>query len=693
MSELDPVTPAALNLASNARAMLRHLRGSWAEVASGKHLISDLLAGLTVAAVALPLNVALAKTSGGLPASAGLVAGAVGGIVAGALGGTPLQVSGPAAALSTMVGALALGFGATGVAAACLMIGVVQLALALLGAGRFARYVPESILAGFTTGVGLRLLDQKIPEILGFKQLGYDYKLVDLAGMMHQPQWLHHVSWHAAVCGLVVAFLVTRLRQFKRFPAAIIGIALATFVSVYLHWDVERVGDVPSRFPLPSIPIVDDERWFDLAAQAIPIGLLAAVESLLSARAVNRLAPQAAHHHHPNLEIFGQGVANLASGLMGGMPVSGVVARSGVNVQSGARTRLASIVHGVLLVLAVLHLARFIEVVPTAALAGLLCVVGARLIEWTEFVHLAKTHRLEAASFLAAALGTLSGHLITGLVVAGAIHLVHRFANRHEASLTHELAEAKAKGARAIIKHDVTDGRMPGHWEALPEHHKWLTNIRGQALRAKSAFVHEQASVIGKVVMRDHVHIAAGSSVRADEGAPFFFGENTNLQDGVIVHALKDRHVLVGGEPWAVYVGKRVSVAHNAIVHGPCFIGDDTFIGFKAVVHDSVVGAHCFIGHGAIVVGVELPDGRLVPNGRIVDSADAVALLGPATSQHKEFNEDVVEVNRGLAAAYHENGGTTARAGRAALEDERVLAAPLASWDERWGVATTKGRF
>ncbi|MBL8718884.1 MAG: hypothetical protein JNL79_23075, partial [Myxococcales bacterium] len=147
--------------------------------------------------------------------------------------------------------------------------------------------------------------------------------------------------------------------------------------------------------------------------------------------------------------------------------------------------------------------------------------------------------------------------------------------------------------------------------------------------------------------------------------------------------ALKDRHVQVRGEQWAVYVGRNVSIAHDALVHGPCYIGDDTFIGFKAVVHDSVVGRHCFIGIGAVVVGVEIPDGKRVPHGMIVDSADAVERLPDAEHSHHEFNEDVVEVNRGLALAYQEAENPTTNAPRA------PLAAPHAArrarpWDEAW---------
>ena len=134
---------------------------------------------------------------------------------------------------------------------------------------------------------------------------------------------------------------------------------------------------------------------------------------------------------------------------------------------------------------------------------------------------------------------------------------------------------------------------------------------------------------------------------------PYWPRYNGAVEAGI--HALKDRYVLVHGERWAVYVGKNVSIAHDALVHGPCFVGDDTFIGFKAVVHDAIVGAGCFVGISAVVVGVELPEARYVPPGSVIDTQDkANALVGVGPEQ-RHFNADVVEVNRGLAVAYREN--------------------------------------
>jgi sulfate permease, SulP family len=279
---------------------------------------------------------------------------------------------------------------------------------------------------------------------------------------------------------------------------------------------------------------------------------------------------------------------------------------------------------------------------------------------------------------------------VTGMVVGLLIHAADRWLHRHEDAEAERLTKAKSRGIRAILKAEHAEARKHQHTEASPQHLNWLGNIRGEAIRARSVFVHPAATVIGRVTMGEHVHVAAGSSVRADEGSPFFIGSNTNIQDGAILHALKDRRVAVGSEEWAIYVGKNVSIAHNAIVHGPCYVGDNTFIGFKAVVHDSVVGANCFIGIGAVVVGVEIPDGRHVPHGRIVDTADAVAALPMATHTHSEFNEDVVDVNRGLAVAYNVDDNTRQRAEAVRLaEPERN--AP--SWSVDWAANLDKERF
>jgi sulfate permease, SulP family len=696
MAEGRHVRSKSAHLADLA-GLARRYRESWQDVAKARSIGTDLLSGLTVAAVALPLNVGLAIASG-MPPSAGLVAGIIGGAIAATFGSSQYQVSGPAAALSVMVFALSKEFGPSGVAAATVFVGLIELVLAFALAGRVVRFVPESVLAGFTTGVGLKLLDQQLPELLGFPEVvdwapDQHADTIDIVTMMHHPRWLHDVSWHAAMAGVFVIFVVTSLRSFKRFPAAIVSIALITFVSVYLKWDVERVssiGEVPSRLPPPTIPTVLDEKWIDLVIRTSPLALLAAAESLLSARAIDRMA-NAKKPHDANLELFGQGLANVVVGFFSGMPVTGVVARSGVNVQSGGRTRLAPLFHAFFLGGAVLFLGRYISQVPLAALAGLLCVIGFRLIELQTLLHLYKEHKLEALAFVVAAAGTVSGHLMLGLTGGLLVHFVNVRLHRHENAAVREIADNRKKGIRAVLMKEKAEARRPAHFEHLPgEYRKWLGQLREAPHVASSAYVHPAATVIGRVIVGDRAHIAADTSVRADEGSPFHIGPNTNIQDGVVLHALKDKRVLVAGESWAIYVGKNVSIAHNALVHGPCYIGDDTFVGFKAVVHDSVVGSHCFVGIGAVVVGVEIPDGRFVPHGRIVDTADAVDALPLVSEAHREFNEDVVEVNRGLAVAYHARDREKDDLVR---RDERETAGPPPAWDLRWAVDLPKERF
>lgn len=654
----------------------RHWLAMWRDIRSGSTIGRDILAGLTVAAVALPLNLALAVSSGVRP-EAGLVSGAVGGFLAGFFGGTSLQVAGPAAALSVMVMAIAQKFGAVGVAAAALLSGLVQLVLAFVRAGHLAKWVPEAVLAGFTTAVGIKLLDQQLPELLGF-----DYSVADLAAMMHRPEWLHKVEWFSAICGLFVAFVMVVGKPYKRFPAAIIGIAVISGVAAKVGWQVKLVGQVPSSFPHPAFPLLPDEQWLDLFIAVLPLAVLAATESLLSSSAVDRMAKDV-RSHNPSLELFGQGIANIGVGLVAGMPVTGVIVRSGLNAQSGGRTRLAAIFHAVFLAAAVLYFSEYIARVPVAALAGLLCVIGVRLIEVGTLFELIRHDKLSAAAFLVTCAGTVTGHLATGLGVGMLVYYARRFTVNHEAAERQQLKRELAPGIRGVVH--AQRGSAHGHGET-PSAAGWIRHVRAQAFIPKTAYIHPQATVIGRVVLGENVHIAAGSSVRADEGTPFFIGANSNIQDGVVIHALQTKWVTVGDEDWAVYVGRNVSMAHDALVHGPCYVGDDTFIGFKAVVHDSIVGPACFIGIGAVVVGVDIPAGKFVPHGSIIDSQDQVDNLPAVDETQRHFNEDVVEVNRGLAAAYravHAGpnvvGGTASRAAAPATR--------YAFWDERLAVS------
>jgi SulP family sulfate permease len=622
---------------------LQFLKSEWGQLFIMPYWLANISSGITVAAVALPLNIALAIASG-LPASAGLISGAIGGAIAALVGGSKFQATGPAAALSAMVGFIVQQHGVAGAAAAAILVGAIQLILFLFKAGNLMKFVPEVVLLGFTSGVGLKLLDSQIPKLFGI-----EWSLYEMLNEIANPIWLHEVTWPAVVCGLFVILFILSCKSLPRFPAALFGIAITTQLAIFLNWPIHRVGEIPPlqlSLEWPQFALKD---WLSLLQLSLPLGLLAAAESVLSAQAIDRMSGD---KHHSNLEIFGQGLANFATGLTGGLPVSGVIVRSSVNVQSGAKNRLGSFFHASILLGSALFMGGILAQIPIAALAGLLCIIGFRLIEFGELTHLLKQNKWKALGFLAAAIGTLTNHIVIGLVLGLAIVWLNERPSNKKKDESTPLKVSEDNPSSESLETEILDKSVV--YKVLDRGERWLHHLKEQATIPNTAYVHPNASVIGRVVLGRNVHVAAEASIRADEGTPFYIGDDTNVQDGVVIHALKKKWITIHNEKWAVYVGKGVSMAHQALVHGPCFIGDKSFIGFKAVVHDSIVGAGCYIGIGATVVGVEIPEGRYVPHGAVIDTKDKALNLTKVSPQHQHFNEDVVEVNRGLAEAYRE---------------------------------------
>jgi sulfate permease, SulP family len=438
-----------------------------------------------------------------------------------------------------------------------------------------------------------------------------------------------------------------------------------------------KYGSIPAQswvFTPPGGIELSSVTLLDLAYGALAIVFVAAIESLLCSRMADRLANNKGTPFSPDRELWGQGLVNIAVVLCNGFPHTGALARTATNIKLGAISPISGIAKFAFKLLLAFYLASYLELVPMACIGGILLFVAMNMVkrsEVDEVLHMGKAH---VWLMIYTALAVFVTDFLTGVLTALVIYIVWQLVTARapaSATVAHQptarRGPALARGtARATLGAERALARRADHLALTEGKNTWANHIRRRGRVAKTAFVHPQSSVIGSVTLGDHVHVAAGTSIRADEGTPFFIGPSSNVQDGVIMHALKERWVNVAGEEWAVYVGRNVSIAHGAIVHGPCYVGDDTFIGFRATVHDSVIGARCWIGMGAVVVGVEVPDGKLIPHGAIIDSADKVALLGEATAAHSHFNDDVVEVNRGLAAAYRQEHG----------EDEPLVPAP-----------------
>ncbi len=331
----------------------------------------DLIAGATVGVAALPLALAFGITSG-LGAEAGLITAIVAGVVAGVFGGSNVQVSGPTGAMTVVLVPVVTHYGTDAVLVVGIMAGLLVVAAAFLQLGRYLAFVPWPVVEGFTIGIAVIIFLQQVPAALGVtKPGGENTALIAARAVGDATQ-----HGHLAALGIValVATLMTVLpRVHRSLPASLVAVIAATGVAEVAHLHVTRIGTLPSSLPMPSIPSISATKVSELFSAALAVALLAALESLLSAKVADGMADTP--RHDPDRELFGQGLANIVSPLFGGMPATGAIARTAVNVRSGARTRVAAITHSLVLVLVVLFAGDLVSRIPLAALAGVLMVL------------------------------------------------------------------------------------------------------------------------------------------------------------------------------------------------------------------------------------------------------------------------------------------------------------------------------
>ncbi|MFP2962189.1 SulP family inorganic anion transporter [Myxococcus sp. 1LA] len=380
----------------------RQLWTEWKGMVSARTLPSDAGAALTVACVALPLNLALAVASG-LPPEVGLVSGAVAGVVAALLGGARLQVTGPEAALVPTVLLIATKHGVAGVVVATLMCGALQVLLGFARAGRLAQWMPAEVTRGFTAGIGLLLLDSQLPRLLGVSGGASSARTLVLPSLW--PDW--SVQWTSVAVGAVVVACMLALPKLHRsIPAVLVGLVLATLASSFgvLSEGLARVGALPTGVPAPVLPSFAGLDFAALLPDVLALTVLASLGSLLAARALDQLPGLTDHRTDGDQELVAQGFANGASAMFGGMPVMGAIVRSSVSVQAGGRTRAASVLHAVMLLGACILAGALVARIPMAALAAILVVVGTRLLDFRGLKALATDNAGKAAVAVATAL-------------------------------------------------------------------------------------------------------------------------------------------------------------------------------------------------------------------------------------------------------------------------------------------------
>ncbi|MGW3411396.1 SulP family inorganic anion transporter [Streptomyces sp. NPDC000888] len=384
----------------------------------------NLLAGLTVAIVALPLALGFGVSSG-LGAEAGLATAVIAGALAAVFGGSNLQVSGPTGAMTVVLVPIVAEFGPSGVLTVGLMAGVMLVALALLRAGKYMQYVPAPVVEGFTLGIACVIGLQQVPNALGVPKPEGDRVLVVTWRALEE--FAKHPNWTAFAFALAVAaVMLIGARWRPTIPFSILAVIAATIVAQVAGLDAAKpIGDLPSGLPAPSLAFLDPGALGSLLAPAVAVAALAALESLLSASVADGMT--VGQKHDPDRELFGQGLANIAAPLFGGVPATGAIARTAVNVRTGAGSRLASLTHAAVLAAIVFAAAPLVSKIPLAALAGVLLATAIRMVEVGSLRAMAKATRSDALILVLTAVATLALDLvyavIIGLVVAGALAL------------------------------------------------------------------------------------------------------------------------------------------------------------------------------------------------------------------------------------------------------------------------------
>ncbi|TPK05962.1 SulP family inorganic anion transporter [Mesorhizobium sp. B2-5-9] len=434
----------------------------WREGYRLPHFKADVIAGLTVAIVALPLSMAIAIASGVTP-ERGLYTSIVGGFIISALGGSRFQIGGPAGAFIVLVAATVARVGLDGLLLATMMAGVFLIAIGYLRLGTYIKFIPYPVTVGFTAGIAVIIFSGQIVELFGLTLPGREPgpfvpKLIALgeaAGTINLAA--------TGVAALTIATIVLLKRWRPKWPAMLIAIGLASLVVALLALPAEtigtRYGGIPRSLQWPGMPPVSFGRMLDVLPDAIAFALLGAIESLLSAVVADGMTGR---RHRSNCELVAQGFANVASALFGGICATGTIARTATNVRAGAHGPVSGMVHSGILLVLMLVAAPLASYIPLAALAGVLAVVCWNMVEKQAFATLLRASRGDALVLMATFLIVVFRDLTEGIVVGfalGSILFIDRMAKSVavEADLAQDDVADSVGGARAYDSAEASD--------------------------------------------------------------------------------------------------------------------------------------------------------------------------------------------------------------------------------------------
>lgn len=431
---------------------------------SRKQFTSDLIAGVIVGIVALPLAIAFAIASGVKPEQ-GLYTAVIAGFVIGAIGGTRAQISGPTGAFIVIIYGIVQQYGYEGLAIATIIAGFILIAMGLMKMGAFLKFIPYPVTVGFTTGIALIIFSGQIRDFFGLRMQNVPADFIEKwEAYVHSAATM---NWRALAIGatsLLIVFLWPRVTP--KIPGSLIAIIVATAAVQLLDLNVEtigsRFGGVPNTLPAPHLPHLSWALITKMFSPAITIALLAAIESLLAAVVADGMMGT---RHRSNMELIAQGVGNIISPVFQGIPATGAIARTATNIKSGGRTPVAAIVHALTLLLIMLFFGKWAALIPMPTLAAILIFVAYNMSEYHAFLKLLKSPKSDVivllVTFALTVLIDLTVAIQVGVVLAAFLFLQRMSEVAQVSSIVGDLRQdddENPNDPRAIAKREVPHG-------------------------------------------------------------------------------------------------------------------------------------------------------------------------------------------------------------------------------------------
>lgn len=356
-----------------------------------EQFIKDVIAGIIVAIIALPLSIALALASGVTP-EIGLYTAITAGFVISFLGGSRVQIAGPTAAFATIVAGIVAKNGMDGLILATMIAGVILIIMGFMHLGSLIKFIPYTITTGFTSGIAVTILIGQIKDFLGLTVVTEEPLIETLDKLKAVFTFISTINWQAVIVGVVCLIILIVMPYIsKRIPGSLVAVIVSILMVKGLQMDVNTIGDlytISNKLPVPHLPQFSFSMVREVFSDAFTIAILAAIESLLSCVVADSMVNS---RHRSNMELIAQGAGNITSALFGGIPATGAIARTAANIKNGGRTPIAGMVHSVTLLLILVVLMPYAALIPMPAIAAILFMVAYNMSEWRQFVSLCKT--------------------------------------------------------------------------------------------------------------------------------------------------------------------------------------------------------------------------------------------------------------------------------------------------------------